>query len=71
MLLDMVMPGMDGKATFDALKALNPGVRTVLMSGFASEGRAKAAMDEGAAGFLKKPFRIWSLSRVVAEAVER
>jgi PAS domain S-box-containing protein len=55
-ILDLVMPVMDGLTTFRALKELNPHVRVLLSSGYSVDGDARKLLKEGAAGFLQKPF---------------
>lgn len=64
-LLDMVMPEMDGHQAFFELKKLDPGVRVLLSSGYVSEEDARDVLDAGAAGFLQKPYRMVDLARRV------
>jgi signal transduction histidine kinase/CheY-like chemotaxis protein len=66
-LLDMSMPEMDGLACLQALREVDPGVRVLVSSGYARDGRAQQMLDEGATGFVQKPFVL----RELAEAVER
>jgi PAS domain S-box-containing protein len=70
-LLDMVMPHMDGEATFKALKELDAGVRVVLTSGFSEDGRANRILSQGTVGFLQKPFRRAALANLVRDALAR
>jgi two-component system cell cycle sensor histidine kinase/response regulator CckA len=49
---DVRMPGLDGFATAERIRALHPRVRIVLMSGFHDPGHPVAAVD----AFLHKPF---------------
>jgi CheY-like chemotaxis protein len=64
-LLDMVMPEMDGYAAFFELKKIDPKVRVLLSSGYVSEEEARSVLDAGAAGFLRKPYRMVDLARRV------
>jgi len=66
-ILDMLMPGMGGAATFQKLKELDPGVRVLLSSGYSLDGEAQEAMTAGARGFIQKPYRLAVLSHKVAE----
>ncbi len=66
-ILDMVMPNKGGHETFFALREMNPDVRVLISSGFTVEGGAQALLNQGAAGFLQKPFALERL----AEAIER
>ena len=56
-VLDLVMPKMDGKTAYRALKQLDPAVKVLLLSGFSIDGDAQQLLKEGARGFLQKPFQ--------------
>ncbi|MCK6488202.1 MAG: PAS domain S-box protein [Planctomycetes bacterium] len=60
-LLDMVMPTMDGLDCFRAMRAINPAARVLIASGFSLEGQAQALAAEGVLGFLSKPFQLQEL----------
>ena len=55
--LDILMPGLDGIDTLEALKAEWPEARVVIVSALDQEARRRDAMRLGAAGFIRKPFR--------------
>jgi signal transduction histidine kinase len=55
-MLDMIMPGMSGRATFTALRAVWPEVKVLLTSGYSAEGTAQEILDAGCSGFLQKPY---------------
>jgi two-component system, cell cycle sensor histidine kinase and response regulator CckA len=65
-LLDLNMPGLDGMACFQALRAIDPVVRVVITSGSARDGRLSALLDAGADGFVEKPFGIAELAEAIA-----
>jgi two-component system nitrogen regulation response regulator NtrX len=54
--LDIKMPGMDGLEVLDRIKAANPMVPVVMVSGHGTAQNAFDARDKGAAGFIEKPF---------------
>lgn len=68
-LLDMIMPGMDGRECYLALKAIDPAVRAVISSGFSQEGATQEIMAEGVRGFVQKPYRLSELSAVISAAL--
>lgn len=68
-LLDMIMPGMDGKACFAALREIDPSVKVIVCSGFAREPDMEALRAQGLSGILDKPYRIHALSRAVHDAI--
>jgi DNA-binding NtrC family response regulator len=65
-ILDMVMPLMDGKSTYYALRRINPNVRVILASGYSVDGEAQSLLNEGVAAFLQKPFRLTTLADTLA-----
>lgn len=69
-LLDMVMPDMGGGETFDKMKAINPGAKVLLSSGYSSEGEATEILNRGCNGFIQKPFNLKSLSQKLREILD-
>ncbi len=53
-LMDLVMPGMDGRAAIAAIRAGNPKARIVVLTSLGGESHMAAAVQAGAAGFLSK-----------------
>jgi len=71
-LLDLTMPGMDGREAFHEIRRLDPEAVVLLMSGFGKK-HAGAVLEEAGedlAGFLHKPFRPDELVRSVREILE-
>lgn len=66
-ILDMIMPGMSGKETFDGIKALFPDMKVLLSSGYSIDGQASEIMARGCNGFIQKPFGMEQLSQVIRE----
>jgi two-component system cell cycle sensor histidine kinase/response regulator CckA len=64
-LLDMVMPGMSGFETQQALCAINPRVKVALVSGYSDGAEADRARESGAATFLGKPYTVETLGQVL------
>ncbi|PQP35393.1 hypothetical protein C6A37_02825 [Desulfobacteraceae bacterium SEEP-SAG9] len=62
LILDMIMPDMEGGETYDKIKALNPNVKVLLASGYSIDGRASEIMKRGCNGFIQKPFNMKELS---------
>lgn len=69
--LDIIMPEMNGKDTYDALKKINPAVKVLLMSGYSLNKQIEELMDEGCKGFIQKPFDILQLSQKMREVLEK
>ena len=68
-ILDMVMPVLNGRDCFYLLKDIDPDVRVILSSGFTQEDDLEMMKADGLCGFLRKPYRIGSLSQAVFEAL--
>jgi PAS domain S-box-containing protein len=66
-ILDMIMPVMDGSETFDKLKSMHPNVKVILSSGYTVDGQAADIMKRGCNGFIQKPFNLKQLSRKMGE----
>jgi PAS domain S-box-containing protein len=70
-ILDMIMPGMDGRATFAQLKALDPQVRVLLSTGFSLDGPASELLEHGCQGVIQKPFTVEQLSEKLKTLLAR
>jgi len=68
-ILDMIMPQMNGRETFEEMKKVNPDIRALLSSGFSAEGEAQEILKEGVRDFVQKPFRIAELTDKVRKAL--
>src|SRR5512142_1792469 len=69
-VLDMVMPEMDGKEVFQRLRAINPQVKVIVTTGYDRASDIDEMLKQGAVGFIQKPYRIAELVKAVGEAVE-
>jgi FixJ family two-component response regulator len=70
-LLDLMMPGMDGFQLQEALQTAGPGIPTIFITGHGDIPSSVSAMKAGAVDFLPKPFKDEDLLRAVREAVQR
>ena len=64
LLVDIVMPLMDGRELARRILALRPNVKVILMSGYEVSG-----INEAGAAFLQKPFGVEPLRRIVADTL--
>ncbi len=71
-LLDLVMPGIDGRQVLRALKAALPEVRVLVLSAESHVGTRVEILEAGAVDFLGKPFSIRELlARVRGRLADR
>jgi len=69
-ILDMIMPDTGGGEVFDRMKAIDPGVRVLLSSGYSIDGQATEIIARGCMGFIQKPFSMKQLSEKLAEILD-
>ncbi len=69
--LDIVMPGMSGRDTYDRLKEINPDLKVLLSSGYDIDTQATEILDRGADSFIQKPFTLKDLSQKIKKIMGR
>ncbi len=70
-LLDLMMPGMSGMEVLDHIRAIDPNLLVIVITGYATVESAVEAMKKGAYDFVPKPFTPDQLRIVVGRALER
>jgi signal transduction histidine kinase len=71
MLIDLKMPGMDGIAYLKSVKAFDPDIVAIMITGYATLEAAVEAMKSGAYDFLPKPFKPADLRGVARRGLEQ
>lgn len=66
-LLDIKLPDMDGSAIYPIARQYRPNAKIVICSGYALDGPTQALVDQGADGFIHKPFSI----SVISDTIDR
>jgi CheY-like chemotaxis protein len=69
-MIDMIMPRMNGRDCFRKLKQINPDVKAVLCTGYDRNLGVQEILDEGMHGFVQKPYDLAQLSNVVSQALQ-
>src|SRR5512139_3138000 len=70
-LLDLMMPGMNGMDVLDQVRAIDPNLLVIVITGYATVESAVEAMKKGAYDFIPKPFTPDQLRIVVRRALEK
>jgi len=70
-MLDMMLPEMDGNEIFYALRAVDPRVRIILCSGYSIQGKATELLANGALAFIQKPFSIYEVSEEISRILKQ
>jgi two-component system cell cycle sensor histidine kinase/response regulator CckA len=66
-VLDMYMPGMDGKEVFQRLYALDPSVKVIIASGYGRTEASQSILKKGRHVMLPKPFTRDELAQAIAQ----
>ncbi len=68
-LLNMMMPGMDGKTTLKYLRSISPDLKVIGVSGWPSHFEDDVAVKQELVGFLSKPYTSQELLKILAKAL--
>ena len=69
-LLDLLMPGIDGLQTLEELRKLQPGLKVVMLSCVSDTRKVVQAIRLGAHDYLTKPFQKADLNRLIDQCLE-
>jgi len=68
-VLDIIMPDMDGAQVFAALCKINPDIRVIIASGFGPNERTEKILSLGCHASLRKPYTRQELARTMAKVL--
>lgn len=69
-ILDLIMPEIDGEETFSSIRKLKPHIPVLLSSGYSITGQVQDILNNGCDGFIQKPFNLNYLSRKIREILD-
>ena len=69
-ILDMIMPGIDGRETCKRLKQINPSLKILISSGYSDETKKDNEFRSWIHGFIQKPYNIDELSKKVRQILD-
>ncbi|MDE0951019.1 MAG: PAS domain S-box protein [Halioglobus sp.] len=69
-VLDMLMPGMDGVEAFTELKKISKDLKVIISSGFSAKDQMAEILVKGCDAFLAKPFNLVELSTKVRQVLD-
>ena len=64
-VLDMIMPEMGGKETFERLREIKPDVKILISSGYSQGEHTSQILERGGSGFIQKPFTMMELAQKI------
>lgn len=68
--LDLRMPGLDGTATLEQIRAMERAVEVIIVTAYGSSETVMDTIYLGAFSFLNKPFAVGEILQTVREACE-
>ncbi|MDZ4164141.1 MAG: PAS domain-containing protein [Smithellaceae bacterium] len=71
LLLDVVMPRLNGKEAYDAIRQIRPGIRTIFLSGYTANILRKKGIAEEDVDLMMKPVSPRELLKKVREILDR
>ena len=66
-LLDVIMPGLNGFQTLRKLREIEPDLPILICTGYSDRKAAESLVTEGADGFVNKPYDIETLAKQIAK----
>jgi len=70
-LLDWLMPKKSGKETFQEMKAIQPDVKAIVITGIKKEKCLQEIMELGIKGYIEKPYTYPQLSNEVYKVLKK
>jgi len=70
-ILDLIMPGMGGHKCLAELLKLDPAQKVIIASGYSAGGQAAESLRSGSKGYLKKPFEIGPMLKMVRRVLDQ
>ena len=69
-LLDLMLPDMDGLSVLTLLKQIDPVLPVIMLTAFVEVAKKHGSLTEGAFGYLTKPYDTEELKALIARAVK-
>jgi signal transduction histidine kinase len=70
-ILDIKMPDLSGIDVLRELKAIDPNIECIMLTGYETIESARAAVRYGAADYLNKPFDVFSVRELLDKCIAR
>lgn len=70
-ILDMIMPEMNGYESFLKMREINPHIKALLLSGYSTWEDTQKALENGISGFINKPFGHREISERIESILNR
>ena len=68
-LVDLMMPRMNARECVQSMREIRPGMRIILTTGYGHSHLTQEIIEQGVEGFMQKPYKLGTLSQVIANAL--
>lgn len=69
-MLDMIMPVMNGRECFERIKEIDPAIKVIMASGFCRDEDLQKLKALGLGGFIQKPYGVSDLSHLLEKVLK-
>lgn len=69
-ILDMIMPDLNGEEVYNRIKTLKPDIKVLIASGYNVDFHASSMLEEGCNGFIQKPYNLNKLSIMLRQVLD-
>jgi two-component system cell cycle sensor histidine kinase/response regulator CckA len=66
-LLDIKLPDMEGGSLYPLIKQARPNMKVIVCSGYSLDSHVKKILNQGANGFIQKPFSLKSIAEKIKD----
>ncbi len=70
-VLDLIMPGMNGSQAFAAIKKIQKNSKILISTGYTVDGEIEDLLNQGCQGFIKKPFSLNEFSHALRKILDK
>ncbi|WP_072908795.1 hybrid sensor histidine kinase/response regulator [Malonomonas rubra] len=70
-ILDMIMPKLNGLETYAAMKQVNPAIKVIMASGYSGDKEIEEILQNGILGFVSKPMEHQELASIIARVLKK
>ncbi len=70
-VLDLIMPIMDGQKAFTRIKKISENTKVLITTGYAVDERLETLLEQGCHGVIQKPFSLHEFSKVVRTILDK
>ncbi len=69
-ILDMIMPGMNGGEVYNKMIEINPDIKVLLSSGYSLNEQSAEILERGCNDFIQKPFNMMDISEKIRKILD-